>query len=532
MAPPTWDPADYLYKSEMLYRSLKDGGIHQFMYHFIYEGYRALSLFLTFPFYFLFGESEGSAMMLHMASIAVLCFSLYGIGKVLRDAKTGLLAAYITMTMPLMFGLSRMFFTEFPLTAVVALNIYLLLKSDYFRKTRYNIYLGLVIGLGTLIKITFPLFIIGPFSLILFKRITEEILLNRQITEPIAPSRFIRDVGTMVLLALAISSIWYFPNASYAIWIFLWGGYGHLTEVHGFSQNVFSPKTILDYQQLMIYRGISNYYFTVFTVALFYYFFLKRLLHRNISLSRTPFIPVIILWFLLPLFAFTFATNKDLRFLAPSLPAFGILLSILLVAVFQKDLYPVYGAVLAIPLFLFYSLSFLSSEMFNNKIYYVLLGTKHVAMGRGYYNLPPVQEDWKTAQILRTLQNDTHDGMESSPQVAIISNQKYFNWDLFKYFSYHEKTGLGFRHCDHYSLTFSLEECLQIVDRVDYILFKTGDQGPAYSVPFNSTIVNLLEGNKLAFREISCDINLPDRSKVRLFKRVPEEQRMEVMKRS
>ncbi len=522
-APPTWDPADYLYKSELLYRSLKEGGFSLFMKNFIYEGYRTLSLFLTFPFYFLFGESEMSAMMVHMTSMAVLCLSLYGIGKVLKDEKTGLLAAYITTTMPLIFGLSRMFFPEFPLVAIVALNVYLLLKSDYFKKTRYNIYLGLSMGLGMLIKITFPLFMIGPFLFILFKRISEEIFLHKQ-THPITPSRFIQDVGILILLTLVVSSIWYFPNTAYAIWIFLWGGYGHLTEVHGFDQNVFSPKTILDYQHLVIYRGISSYYFTLFTIALLYYVFLRRVLHKNLTLRQTPYLPVIVLWFLLPLFAFTFATNKDLRFFAPSLPAFGIFLSLLLTSFFQKDLYPVYGILLGIPLFSFYSLSFLPSEMFNHKIYYVLFGTKFVAMGRGYYNLPPVQEDWKTEQIVDTLRTSVGNSNGASPQVAIISNQKYFNWDIFKYFSYHQKLGLGIRHCDHYSITFSLEECLWVVNMSDYVLFKTGDQGPAYSVPYNASIIKMLEENKLPFKEVACDLSLPDQSRVRLFKKVPKSQ--------
>jgi len=553
-APPTWDPADYLYKSELLYRSLKEGGIPLFMKNFIYEGYRTLSLFLTIPFYFLFGESEMSAMMVEFLSMGVLCLSLYGIGKILKDERAGLLAAYISTTMPLVFGLSRMFFPEFPLIAVVALNVYLLLKSDYFKKTKYNIYLGLAMGLGMLIKITFPLFIIGPFLLILFKRTAEEIRLHRQALSANGQSssmvfqgpdgeilfwkevpraekspRFVQDVGIVILLTLVLSSIWYFPNATYAVWIFLWGGYGHLTEVHGFDQHVFSPHTILGYQHLVIYRGLSSFYFTLFTLALLYYLFLKKLLRRNLTLSRTPFVPVILLWFLIPLLAFTFATNKDLRFFAPSLPAFGILLSLLLVSVFQKDLYPVYGVALGIPLFLFYSLSFLPSEMFNNKIYYVLLGTRYVAMGRGYYNLPPIQEDWKTEQILHTLQAySNHSNSDGQPpQIAIISNQKYFNRDLFKYLAYHQQQdnpaqAMKFRYCDHYSMTFSLEECLRIVNMADYVLFKTGDQGPAYSVPYNSTIIKMLEEHKLPFREVSCDITLPDQSKVRLFKKVVE----------
>jgi hypothetical protein len=69
------------------------------------------------------------------------------------------------MASPALFGLSRELYLEFPLTAVVALQLALWVNRDRMPAGRFWILFGGVFLLGFSMKMTFPLFIAGPLVL-------------------------------------------------------------------------------------------------------------------------------------------------------------------------------------------------------------------------------------------------------------------------------------------------------------------------------------------------------------------------------
>ncbi len=128
------------------------------------ERYPPLAGMVTAPFYFIFGLGQDSAVMINTAIfLALLLFSVYKIGEKFLGAKTGLLSAFIVSAYPIVFNQMKIYMLDLPLTAMVCLSIYFLLKSDNFQNTKYSVLSGIAIGLGMLVKANCALFIIGPF---------------------------------------------------------------------------------------------------------------------------------------------------------------------------------------------------------------------------------------------------------------------------------------------------------------------------------------------------------------------------------
>ena len=104
------------------------------------------------PFYRLFGVSTDVALMSNAVFIVMLFFSVYGIGKRMHSRSTGLLAAFLVSMYPVLFGISRLSYVDYALTAMVALIIYFLVRTEGFVRRRYSVFLGLSLGLGALTK--------------------------------------------------------------------------------------------------------------------------------------------------------------------------------------------------------------------------------------------------------------------------------------------------------------------------------------------------------------------------------------------
>ena len=75
-------------------------------------------------FYFFLGKSLFSAKLSLLPYLFILLFSTYLIGRLLYSDFVGILALFFLFSYPLIFQSSRQFQLDFPLTAMVSLNIY------------------------------------------------------------------------------------------------------------------------------------------------------------------------------------------------------------------------------------------------------------------------------------------------------------------------------------------------------------------------------------------------------------------------
>jgi 4-amino-4-deoxy-L-arabinose transferase-like glycosyltransferase len=159
--------------------------------------------------YRLFGFSADSGPMINLFYMTILLAATYGLGVKLGGRKVGLLGTALLGTYPMVYAMSRYFYMESALTAMVAATIYFLISSDRFQNRMQVVLLGLCLGLGLLTKRTFAVFVLVPFFYVVFR---SKLLpaLWRAVTS--RPNVHWRSLLIALAAGALLSGIWFFPN--------------------------------------------------------------------------------------------------------------------------------------------------------------------------------------------------------------------------------------------------------------------------------------------------------------------------------
>jgi len=164
------DRPAHLMQSLAYYQALKPLSLDSFYrvitYHTFYPPLFHLTIAL---FYSLFGVSADVAAMANVMYMAILLWTIYGIGKRMFSAKVGLLTAFLISMLPIVFCLSRYTYVEYALLSMMALSVHLLIRTDDFQNKTYSALFGLSFGLGMLTKWVFIVFLAGPLGYVLIK---------------------------------------------------------------------------------------------------------------------------------------------------------------------------------------------------------------------------------------------------------------------------------------------------------------------------------------------------------------------------
>jgi tetratricopeptide (TPR) repeat protein len=108
-----------------------------------------------------------AVMLAQQLFLALLLGAVFFVTRRLSSAggrSTPLLAAVVVGLCPIVFGMSRRYMPDVPLTAVVWIAIALLLAADGFRRAGASLAFGLACGVGMLMRPTFALFLAGPVA--------------------------------------------------------------------------------------------------------------------------------------------------------------------------------------------------------------------------------------------------------------------------------------------------------------------------------------------------------------------------------
>lgn len=236
--------------------------------------------------------------------LTVLLLSVYFIGERSMGPRAGLLSALVTSLFPGIYGLSRNYGLDFPLTAAVAASVYWLIRADGFSRRGPSLALGCAIGAGILVKMQILIFVFGPLLLAvgraarrLFKReaTARGVLLNAAIA-----------AGAAMLLAAP----------------FWWGNIGNIVTVfirHAEANEGIDPHHVAI--PLASARCLA-YYAAAATVYLSPPFcILGALLLPAFLRSRFREKSIVLLWALAPYVLFTLVEAKYSVFYLPALPA-------------------------------------------------------------------------------------------------------------------------------------------------------------------------------------------------------------------
>lgn len=183
--------------------------------------------------YGLFGRSADVAVMTNVIYLAIVLAATYGIGQRWGGRRLGLVSVALLAFFPMFYSMSRYFYLEFALTAMVTLSVYLLLTTDGFQRRGMSLLFGLSLGLGLLTKRTFAVFAVGPVLAVV---LTSGLLpafwqrLRRR------PRIYWKKALVALLGGLAPAAIWYLPNREAVQGLFLgdalflvWWGLAALT---------------------------------------------------------------------------------------------------------------------------------------------------------------------------------------------------------------------------------------------------------------------------------------------------------------
>ena len=343
-----------------------------------------LSHLVAVPLYRLFGVSTDVAVMRNAIFVAILLFSVYGIGHRFYGARVGLLAAFIVSTYPILFSISRMPYVEYSLTALVALSIYLLVACQGFHRRWYSLLLGLTVGLGILTKWTFIAFAAGPIVYVALRsgalkdiksavaaRSKDSSTLRRMWGSPLfhvsagliltllwywpnhdrleafalgywlipvswllvsftlfalsRPAGQGANLLSAAMVAATVGSIWSLPNLRFSQ-RFLTVVYSGL-NMEGTGLGPLNPSFYLRYLKFLSHEQLSPLYSIVLLLAVAILLYVRwprkdaRHLFRDVRDSTW----ILILWFAVPMFIFTFSLTMNSRFDVGLLPPLALI---------------------------------------------------------------------------------------------------------------------------------------------------------------------------------------------------------------
>lgn len=222
---PGADPNHYLIKTLEFADSLATGGSALRWQSIdgmsIGGGRPPLYQLLAVPFIYLFGRSEDAVLAVNVVFTAILLLATYGIGRLAKNGKAGLLAAFLVATYPPIINSSKLFLPHSATPACVALSVWLLLLLLKTRSVRVAWIFGLSVAFGMWIQFQFlyllpALAIVGLYMLFFQTdprrpsslRGTPRWLLAK-LGDPFA----LRGLLPAALIAAALTAAWYVPHS-------------------------------------------------------------------------------------------------------------------------------------------------------------------------------------------------------------------------------------------------------------------------------------------------------------------------------
>jgi hypothetical protein len=357
---------------------------------------------VTAILYFFTPPSLPIAALTNVIFLLILLVSVYGIGEELVGSTAGLVASFLVAGYPLLVGLARLYYLDFPLTAMVALSLFLLVKTHEFRNQKMTILFSFSLILGMLTRHTFPLYVSGPFLY----------LVVRSYRNRISRNNIIRCT------AIASTSLLYYIFKPGGLGAYSW--YGSYTALNGLSFSTPAYIAAVIYLGVLA-KGMGYPLFMLFSGGLL-------LLTHNKLESTTRDIMLITVFTPLLLLATIYPVYYDPRFVAPILPAAAVASSRLFRGINWKNRSHLF-ALTIIGLFV---ISQFASITYNIPALNGIYTEENIGVGTH----PPIASNWKIPDILQAIENDAINQKDETPTIVVLSIDYNFDQTLFEYYAY------------------------------------------------------------------------------------------------
>jgi 4-amino-4-deoxy-L-arabinose transferase-like glycosyltransferase len=455
------------------------------------------------PFARLLGPTVDAFLGSHAVFMAILLFATYALGRRLDRPRTGVAAAFLVGMYPILYGLSRHYLLDIPLVAMVTLALCFLLYSDDFRRLGPSVLLGVSLGLGMLTKWTFGLFVSAPLV------VSVQAMLLR--TSP----RRLRNACLAVGLGGLIAGPWYLYHLEYLRSFVRIGGL-NAAALEG-DPAVRSLEAWTYYADALVNHHLFVPFAALFVVGLV--LFLARC-----GLTR----PVLVLlaWVIVPYVVLSNFVNKDIRYMLPCLPALSLITALGLGQIRSAKIARVlWAAVAAYALVQFAGLTFGISHRLHTRFVpprvSLDLGAVDLTLYQEVVHIasPPRTEDWPIQAILADILQDSAEHLHTGEDIAllVVPNRPFFEAQGFRFYAMADRLPIQVS-----SITGVVaKDAGGQLETADYVVTKTGDLGPAWSLQDAVAVTQALQspGNNLSRRFVQFgEYPLPDGSIAQLYR--------------
>ncbi len=254
--------------------------------------------------------SFAAALWTNAVAVAVLVLALAMIRRSLRLSAPTVALAAVVVASPLMLGLSRSMYSEFTLAAVATLHFAVWLRTDGFSSRGWTSAWGLLLGLGVMLKMTYPLFVVGPWLA------QVALLLRRRAWRGLATLLGVTCAAAAGVLLLQTTVF----GRSFDYYLNLGNTLFPIMDLIG-PVEIFSAESLVYYGGVLVKLGL----FVVTPMAVVAIALAWR---QPRGKKPAAFGDLLLwLWLLTPMVALTFIATKEPRHLAPALPAAALLLA-------------------------------------------------------------------------------------------------------------------------------------------------------------------------------------------------------------
>ena len=487
---PMWDEAHYLLESVRMHQALVERGPAALVDAFSRSmGTKApLVALLPLPSYAVVGEGTRAARAVNVALVALALWSVYRIGSRMAGPAAGLLAATFLGTFPYPAGLSRLLMVECLLTTLVVLWVRWLLRWRDGAEGAASWVLGVILGLGMLAKVTFPLYVAGPTLVVL----GADVARHRRVRGALVAS-----LVRVLAVGIPIAAVWYGRNWRTISTFAVQASFGRLARDyakggaqywHGVLDDAIGAPAVLLAAALMALAAV-----------------MAARGRRVHWLAREDAL-LLVAWAALPAVVLGAAVSKDVRFTVSYLPAVALVLGAgWAAAVSGRGRAAMVAALVMASLGHLVWYSFVPAGAAASR---GPLGF-HVPSHDGLWIRAPHREAWPGERVVSALSADARSVGVERPRITVLFSHPSVNAHSLNYLAAVARSPAAFRTY-HFQSTETPEQLARLtLDQVDYVITKSALLGGEALNRVNEAVRALLVEAGFPFVPVAV-VPLPD----------------------
>jgi hypothetical protein len=375
--------------------------------------------------YWLVPSDVGAAQAVILAFLALGMAATFTVGRRLAGPTGGVVAAMLFGTAPFVVLLALRFQLDVPLAAMVALMLAVALRTERFTSTGWSVASGVVFGLGMLTKPPFAVYVLPALALAAWRGRSRRTTLN---------------LGLATAVAAAVALPWYGPRLLGLPFQIASRSFRQAAEAG--APDPFGASA-LGYYPVNLVPQFGAVATALLGVGLV------------VAVARRAWFPLAALT---PVVVFFAIQNKNLRYVTPLLPAAAVVAALGFAALPRMA-----RAAAAIVIVATAALQ-VSATAFARPAPPRLpfFGVPFV------YETPPLPAAWPHREILDVIARDSG---HAPVTVSVVPNAMYFSASNFRYYAVRDGRAIRVERAWD-------EEPIGI----EYMIVKSGDQGPAWTV--------------------------------------------------